>query len=162
MRDALLVTLRASLLLAVLGAVAWATGLPFLFPNLGPSAYALAVSPSAATSQHRRVVGGHAIGVLAGLLAYHALAAGLVATALPPAGSVAGVRLAGSAVASVALTTLGMLLTDLRHAPACATTLIVALGLLAAPADGAVVVAAILLLVGVDRAVPGVHGFEPP
>ncbi len=160
MRDALLVTSRASLLLAVLGTVAWATGLPFLFPSLGPSAYALAVSPSAATNQHRRVVGGHVVGVLAGLLAYHLLASGLVATRLPPAGSVAALRLAASAVASVALTTLGMLVTDLRHAPACATTLIVALGLLAAPVDGGIVVAAIVALVGVDRAVPGVENYR--
>ena len=158
MRDALLATLRASGLLVVLGATAWATGLPFLFPSLGPSAYALAVSPSAATSQHRRVVGGHAIGVVAGLLAYHLLAPGLVATQLPPAGSAAALRLAASAVASVALTTLGMLATDHRHAPACATTLIVALGLLSTPVDGAIVVAAILLLVGVDRLVPGADG----
>jgi hypothetical protein len=102
------------------------------------------------------VLGGHAIGVLAGLLAYHALAAGLVATTPPPPLSTAGLRLAASAVVSVGLTTGGMLATDLRHAPACATTLIVSLGLLSELVQGGVIVAAVALLLAtqavLDRA----------
>jgi hypothetical protein len=60
-----LTTLRVLTLLSSLAAVAWASGRPFVFPSLGPSAYALAVSPSAATSQQRRVVGGHVWGLVA-------------------------------------------------------------------------------------------------
>jgi membrane protein DedA with SNARE-associated domain len=44
-----------------------------------------------------------------------------------------------------------MLAADLQHAPACATTLIVALGLLAAPLEGVVILLAVGVLVAVDR-----------
>ena len=43
-----------------------------------------------------------------------------------------------------------MLVTDLHHAPACATTLIVALGIQSTPVSGGVIVVAVALLVGVD------------
>jgi hypothetical protein len=49
-----------------------------------------------------------------------------------------------------------MLATDLRHAPACATTLIVSLGLLSELVQGGVIVAAVALLLAtqavLDRA----------
>jgi len=145
-------------LLLVVALLAWLTGEPVVFPSLGPTAYVLAVAPSRATSRPRRVVGGHVIGVVAGLVAYHALAPGLaVPVSLDPA-SVAGARLAASAVVSVTLTAGGMLLTDLRHAPACATTLIVSLGLLSTPRQGALIVLAVAVLVavhvGLRKAVP--------
>jgi hypothetical protein len=148
---ALRTTARACCLLAALGLLVVATGYPYLFPSLGPSAYALAVNPAAATSRPRRVVGGHLLGLLGGLVAYHALAGGLVVTRPPPALSVGGLRLAASAVASLGVTSAAMLVTDLRHAPACATTLIVALGLLTTPVEAGVVASAVLLLVAVDR-----------
>lgn len=153
---------RASSLLVVLAALVWASGQPYLFPSLGPTAYALAVSPSAATSQPQRVFGGHLFGVLAGLLAYHLLAPGLSVVHVPPAYSLAGLRLAASAVLAVGLTSAAMVSTDLRHAPACATTLIVALGLLTTLWQAIVVLSAILLLVAVDRLLPGFGGVENP
>jgi hypothetical protein len=146
MRPSVRRAIYAGGLLLVLGATAWVAGLPFLFPSLGPTASLLAVAPGAPESAPRRVLGGHAIGVLAGLLAYQALAAGLVATTPPPPLSTAGLRLAASAVVSVGLTTGGMLATDLRHAPACATTLIVSIGLLSELVQGGVIVAAVALL----------------
>lgn len=141
-------SLRAGLLMGVTGSMAWLTGEPFLFPSLGPSAYVLATAPTAETSAPRRVVGGHLVGIVAGLLAYWTIAPGLVATTPPPPVSTAGVRLAASAIVAVGLTTGGMLVTDLRHAPACATTLIVSLGLLATPRAGGIMLGAIGLLVG--------------
>lgn len=149
---------RAGGLLAVPGAVAWASSLPFVFPSLGPTAYLMAVRPNGDSTAPRRVVGGHAIGVLAGLLAYHALAPGLVVTAAPAALSIGGLRLAASAVLSVGLTTAGMRATDTGHAPACATTLIVSLGLLSSLEAGAVILAGVLALVVADSAVADGHG----
>lgn len=145
---------QAGLLLAAPGIVAWATGLPAVFPSLGPSAYLLATSDGPAVAP-RRVVGGHAVGVVAGLAAHAVLAPGL---ALAPADPLGGgwLRLATAAVASVALTAGGMELTDLEHAPACATTLIVSLGVLPTLADGAVVVGAVVVLVAVDAVLPAV------
>ncbi|WP_324664762.1 HPP family protein [Haloarcula sediminis] len=138
---------HAGALLAALGGVVWLTGLPFLFPSLGPTAYLFATQPSARQSAARRVLGGHAVGVLAGLVAYHAIAGGAVITASMGPASMAGLRLATSGVVAVALTTAGMALTDTGHAPACATTLIVGLGILAAPRQGAIIVLAVGALV---------------
>jgi|GEM_PF-269005 len=160
--EALLTTGRVCTLLVGLAFVAWASGLPYLFPSLGPSAYALAVSPSSATSRPERVFGGHLFGVAGGLVAYHLFAPGLAVTTLPPALTVETARLAASAVLSVGLTSLAMLATDLRHAPACATTLIVSLGLLSTPNEGLVILSAVLLLLVVDHVLPGFGGVEDP
>lgn len=120
---------------------------PFLFPSLGPTAYLFATRPAAAQSSARRVLGGHAVGVLGGLLASHVVADGVVITASMGAATTAGLRLAASGVAAVALTTAGMSLTDTSHAPACATTLIVGLGILSTPLQGAIMLLAVAVLV---------------
>lgn len=137
---------RAGALLAGLGALVWTSGLPFLFPSLGPSAYLFATDPEGPESEPRRVVGGHAIGVAAGLSAFHLIGGvDLASGAMAPA-SLAGLRLAASGVLAVALTTAGMLATDTGHAPACATTLIVALGILSTPVQGVIIVGAVVAL----------------
>ncbi|WP_277553773.1 HPP family protein [Halobaculum limi] len=142
--DGVVEALHVAALLAVAGALAWATGRPLVFPSLGPSAYLVAVGSGRPTA--RELVGGHAVGVAAGLLSYHALAGGAVITDSLAATAPAGAHLAASAVASVGLTTAGMAALDARHAPACATTLIVSLGLLSSFADAAVVLVGVLAL----------------
>ncbi len=62
---------------------AWVLGRPLIFPSLGPSAFALVLDEN--ENRVRRVVGGHLIGVLSGLFAYHVLAHGLTLAALSPA-----------------------------------------------------------------------------
>ncbi|PSQ38729.1 HPP family protein, partial [Halobacteriales archaeon SW_12_71_31] len=84
-----------------------------------------------------------------GLGAYLLLVDGATLTAVPPALSVAGLRLAGSATLSVVLTSWGMVATDTVHPPACATTLIVSLGLLSTPRRVGVIVVSVVALVGV-------------
>ncbi|SHG47712.1 HPP family protein [Halobaculum gomorrense] len=148
--DAVAGALYAAGLLAVAGALAWATGRALVFPSLGPSAYLLAAGSDRPSA--RALLGGHAVGIFAGLLAYHGLADGAAITGALAAGGSAGARLAASAVASVGLTTLGMALTDTRHAPACATTLIVSLGLLPSPADAAVIAVGVFALWLASRA----------
>ena len=138
---------RAGALLSALGAVVWLSGLPFLFPSLGPTAYLFATRPDAPESAARRVVGGHAIGVVAGLAAFHTVGGGVGITASMGAASAAGLRLAASGVIAVALTTAGMAATDTGHAPACATTLIVGLGILSTPLQGAIMLVAVGVLV---------------
>ncbi|MFB6308213.1 MAG: HPP family protein [Haloarculaceae archaeon] len=143
----------AGLLLAVPAGLAWLVGLPLLFPSLGPSAYVLATRPEAPTARPRRVIGGHAVGVVAGLVAYHAVASPSTLTALPATRTPALAALVAAGTLSVVATTAGMVATDLRHAPACATTLIVALGLLSTPTEGVLVMVAVVALVGVQVAV---------
>lgn len=142
-------SLYAGLLFTLLGATAWLSGQPFIFPSLGPSAFILAFERRGDRVQPRRVVGGHLIGGVAGLLTWMALAMGISLVATPPPLSVAGLRLAASATLSVMLTSWGMLVTDTVHAPACATTLIVSLGLLSTPTQVAIIVTSVTMLVAV-------------
>ncbi|WP_121821647.1 HPP family protein [Halostella salina] len=142
----------AGVLIATLGGVAWATGEPFVFPSLGPSAFLLAKARRGATVAPRRVIGGHAVGVVAGLGAYHVVDPGTVLSgSIQPFSASAG-GLVAAATLAVSLTSLGMLATDTSHPPACATTLIVALGILPTVEAGATIVVAVTALVAVHRA----------
>ena len=151
-REALRAGTLAAGMLAVLGGLTWTTGASALFPSLGPTAYVLALRPDAAESRPDRVVGGHAIGVVAGLVAYRLFADGLVVVEGHTPLSGAALHLAAAGVVSLALTAVLMVWTDLRHAPACATTLIVSLGLLSTVRAGAVVVGAVVVLLATQRA----------
>jgi hypothetical protein len=98
-------SLHAGVLFAALGLVTWASGQPFVFPSLGPSAFVLAVERRSESTRPARVVGGHLIGGVAGLLTYTALGAGTTLTTLPAALSAPGTHLVGSGICSVVLTT---------------------------------------------------------
>ncbi len=128
-------------LVLVPGLAAWLTGQPLLFPSLGPTAFALALDQR--ENNAWQVIGSHLVGVVGGLIAYHTLAQGLTLAALAPALSADGSRIVASGVVSIVLTTLGMLALRLRHAPACATTLIVSLGVLPKVGDGLLILAAV-------------------
>lgn len=142
----------AGALVAVAGVLAWVTGFRFIFPSLGPTAYLLAVRPTVPSCQPRRVVGGHVVGVVGGLVAFYLVAPDVAVTAeLPPLSS-DGLRLAASGVLATGLTAGGMLATGLRHAPACATTLIVSLGLLSRLPQAVGIVFAVVVLVSVNIA----------
>ncbi|WP_159665711.1 HPP family protein [Halobaculum saliterrae] len=141
------------MLFLVLGLVAWASGQPFVFPSLGPSAFVLAFERRGERTRIYRIVGSHVIGGVAGLLAYTLLADGVAITATPGAFSPDGLRLAASGVLSIVATSWAMVATDTNHAPACATTLIVSLGLLSTPLQVGVIVASVVILVEVHRAV---------
>lgn len=140
------VSVETGLLVALLGLIVWATGRPFIFPSLGPTAFALALRPQDNTA--RQVLGGHLWGVLAGLLVYHTVAPGLIVTAAHAPFSMSSLWLAASGSLSVALTAGGMILTRTVHPPACATTLIISLGLLPDLVEGAIIMAAVTLLYG--------------
>lgn len=140
-------SLYAGFLFTVLGLVAWASGQPFVFPSLGPSAFILAFDRRGERTRTYKVVGSHLIGGVAGLLAYSLLAAGITITTTPAAFSPEGLRLAASGVLSIVLTSWGMIATNTNHAPACATTLIVSLGLLSTPIQVAIIVASVVVLV---------------
>jgi hypothetical protein len=163
--DRLLTSLYAGFLFTVLGVVAWTTGQPFVFPSLGPSAYLLAFERRASWNRSYRVVASHAIGAVAGLLAYTALAAGATITTTPAGFSSAGLHLAGSGVVSIVLTSWAMIATETNHAPACATTLIVSLGLLSTAVQAGIIVLSVVVLVAVHagaRRAAAAFGAEVP
>ena len=101
-------------LVLVPAVAAWVLGRPLIFPSLGPSAFALVLDEN--ENRVRRVVGGHLIGVLSGLFAYHVLAHGLSLAALWPALSADGLRIAASGVVSIALTVTLMSAARANHA----------------------------------------------
>ncbi|MCU4925737.1 HPP family protein [Halobacteria archaeon AArc-dxtr1] len=140
-------SLYAGLLFTVLGLIAWVSGQPFIFPSLGPSAFVLAFERRGERTQTYRIVGSHLIGGVAGLLAYSLLASGVTITTTPAAFSPEGLRLAAGATLSIVLTSWAMIATDTVHPPACATTLIVSLGLLSTPLQVAIIVASVVVLV---------------
>lgn len=142
-------SLYAGVLFTVLGVVTWGSGQPFIFPSLGPSAFILAFERQGARTRPYRVIGGHVIGAVAGLLAYTLLATGVSITTSPPPVSPAGLRLALSGIVSIILTSWGMIATDTIHAPACATTLIVSLGLLSTIRQVIIISVSVGILVGV-------------
>lgn len=131
----------------VLGTMAWGTGRAFLFPSLGPTVYLYAVAPASSAPKKRHVLLGHLIGVVAGLVSYHALAGGAVLTVREPIAGWEGMRLAMAALVSLGLTVFGMEATGQRHSPACATTLIVSLGILPTIVDAIVIMVSVMLVV---------------
>lgn len=139
--------------------IAWVTGEPFIFPSIGPSAYLLAVGDVGGGVRRRayEVVGGHFVGVVAGLLAYNVFAAGLAVTANHDPLSMEGLRLAVSGVSSVSLSTYGMLATDAKHGPACATTLIISLGLLSTAYQSTVILFGVVAVFVADELVTRVR-----
>jgi len=146
-------SLYAGLLFTVLGGVAWVSGEPFIFPSLGPSAFILAFERRGEQTRTYRVVGSHLIGGIVGLLAYSILASGVSLTTTQPPASVDGLRLAGSGVLSIVLTAWGMIATETIHPPACATTLIVSLGLLSTPLQVTIIVVSVVILVEFHRTI---------
>jgi hypothetical protein len=148
----------AGVLFTVLGVVAWLSGQPFVFPSLGPSAFLLAFERQGDRGRLFRVVASHCLGGVTGLLAYALFGAGVTLTATPPPGSAGGLHLVASGVCSIVLTSWGMIATDATHAPACATTLIVSLGLLSTPRQVVVIAVSVVTLVVVHGAV--VAGFR--
>lgn len=142
---------QVCILVLVPGLLAWLSGRPFIFPSLGPSALALALDDGG--NRARQVIGGHLIGVVSGLTAYRVLASGLGLAALAAPLSSDGLRIVASGVLSVALTTWLMLATRTTHAPACATTLIVSLGVLPGFMDGAMIMVAVTCMYIVHAAI---------
>ncbi|WP_049987785.1 HPP family protein [Halobellus rufus] len=150
-QDDVAVGVRAGLLLSLSAAVAWLSGAPAVFPSLGPTAFVLSTARQGPSE--RVVVGGHAVGVVAGVASYLAVSAVVPVPDSPLLFDPPWLALSG--ILAVALTTTGMRVTDSVHPPACATTLIVSLGLLSPIQSVVVVLPAVISLLVVDRALDG-------
>jgi CBS-domain-containing membrane protein len=146
-----------------------ATGRPFLFPSLGPSAYLLATGEQPREEGPYHVIGGHTIAVVSGMIAYALFGGGTSAYVVfdrpDPAFTMDLVYLSVSATVAMMLTTATMLVTKTNHPAACATTLIVALGLMGGFEDAIIIVAAVTVLWYVHEQVieriARSYGFKP-
>ena len=103
---------------------------PLVFPSLGPTAFLLFFAPELPTACPRNTLCGHAIGIVCGYAA-------LWVTGLQhaPSAIVEGVNTARvvAAALSLALTGALMIVFDVVHSPAGATTLIISLGIITRP-----------------------------
>jgi CBS domain-containing membrane protein len=147
------------LTIAILAGVAMASGTPFVFPSLGPTAFLFFFTPTLPAASPRNTLYGHAIGIACGY-------GSLVVTGLghaPPA-MVEGVSLRRALAAALSLAATGalMILLKAAHPPAGATTLIVALGIVTRPFHLVVIEVAVALLTVQAIVINRIAGIDYP
>jgi CBS domain-containing membrane protein len=145
--------------IALMAVAALATGEPFVFPSLGPTAFLLFYTPLLPAASPRNTLGGHLIGAAAGYLSL--VVFGLTDAAPALATQVTGARV-GAAALSLGLTSGVMVWAKVPHPPAGATTLIVSLGILRKPAQLAVLLLAVVLLVVQGFVINRLAGIDYP
>jgi CBS domain-containing membrane protein len=118
------------LTIALLAGVAMVSGTPFVFPSLGPTAFLFFSRPTAPAASPRNALYGHAIGILCGYAALW-----LVGLQDAPSAMLEGVHARRVLAAALSLAATGalMILLQVTHPPAGATTLIVSLGIVTDP-----------------------------
>jgi len=145
--------------IGVLALLALLSRNPFVFPSLGPTAYLLFFSPLGKTSSPRNTVFGHAIGLICGYVAFVATGAGAL-----PFGAHPGIFWPRILAAALSLSATGafMVLLDVSHPPAGATTLIVSLGIISRPRELVIIEVAVFLLVAQALAINRLAGLPYP
>lgn len=133
--------------MAIIGGLAWAAGMPWLFPSLGPTIAIQAHSPGAKVARPWNVVAGHAIGATVGFACLWATGA-IHEKPVNVIHEISVPRLLAASVA-VGLSMALQYAADADHPPAQATTLLVVVGALEASWQGAIVIASGVLLVAV-------------
>lgn len=156
---ALFMFLNGFITIAILAAVAMASGTPFVFPSLGPTAFLFFFTPRAPAATPRHTIYGHAIGIVCG---YGALR--LFGLQHAPPAMVAGVSAAriGAAALSLASTGALMILLKAAHPPAGATTLIISLGIVTRPFHLLVIEIAVAILTLQAIAINRLAGIDYP
>lgn len=145
--------------IALLCLVAMATGTPFVFPSLGPTAFLFFFAPTSPSASPRHTIFGHGIGIVCGYGA-------LVVTGLhdaPPA-IVTGMDLPRAIAAALSLAATGavMILLKAAHPPAGATTLIVSLGIIVEPRYLVVIEVAVVIMTAQAFVINRLAGLDYP
>ena len=145
--------------IGVLAVLALVSRNPFVFPSLGPTAYLLFFTPLGRTSSPRNTVFGHAIGLVCGYAAFAATGAGEL-----PFGEHPGIFWPRVLAAALSLSVTGafMVILDVSHPPAGATTLIVSLGIVRQPFALGIMELAVALLTLQAIAVNRLAGIDYP
>lgn len=145
--------------IGIMAAAALVTGAPFIFPSLGPTAFLLFYTPMLASASPRNTVLGHLIGVIAGYLAL--VIFGLTAAGPALSEGVTSARVLAAAF-SLGVTSGVMVWLHVPHPPAGATTLIVSLGIITKPEQLAVLMLAVVLIVGQAVVINRLAGVDYP
>lgn len=119
-----------------------------IFPSLGPTAYLLAFDNKISHS-FKVVGGGHLCGIAGGLLSYWLLVNPYTLSNLAFASSEAGLLLGTGAVLSIVITVFLMLWLNVSHPPACATTLIVSLGIMPHWSESVIILGTVAVMYGI-------------
>lgn len=129
--------------IALVSLLALVTQAPFIFPSLGATAFILFHVPLAQPASPRNVLWGHFIGALMGLIGLY-----LFGLQDAPSAFLTGVDLSrvGAAATAMGLTSCLMVTFNVAHPPAGATALIVSLGLMTNPAQLAILMGGVLIL----------------
>lgn len=145
--------------IAVLALLALVSRNPFVFPSLGPTAYLLFFSPLGKTSSPRNTILGHAVGLICGYGAFV-----LTGTGALPFGVHPGIFWPRILAAALSLSSTGALMVvfDVSHPPAGATTLIVSLGIISKPIELVIIEVAVFLLVAQALAINRLAGLRYP
>ena len=117
--------LNGGLAILVISLFAWLTDLPLIFPALGPSAFILFSAPLSPAAAPRAVILGHGIAILSGYGAW-CLISFLSGRAVSL--DVGGWSLITSASLGLVLTCFLLVRLSCPHPPACASSLVVAIG----------------------------------
>lgn len=149
----------SSITMVIVGAIALLTTRPWVFPSLGPTIFIVFTAPLAAPAAPRNVFTGHLIGIIAGLVGLFAF--GLYGEEFATLAQFDWRRV-GTVVVALALTVAVMTWLGIPHAPAAATTLIVALGLLTSPADLTVMMLSVVAVIVVAWVINRIHGDRMP
>jgi hypothetical protein len=132
---------------------------PFIFPSLGATAFLLFFTPTTAAASPRNALCGHGIGIACGYAAL--LAVGLHHSGRPIVAELGWTRIVATGL-SLASTGALMILLNVPHPPAAATTLIVSLGVISRPAYLVVLELAVALLVAQAIVINRVTGVRYP
>jgi CBS domain-containing membrane protein len=145
--------------IAVLALLALVSRNPFVFPSLGPTAYLLFFSALGKTSSPRNTIFGHAIGLVCGYVAFVVTGAGAL-----PFGVHQGIFWPRILAAALSLSATGafMVLLEISHPPAGATTLMVSLGIISKPRELVIIEVAVFLLVAQALVINRLAGLPYP
>jgi hypothetical protein len=145
--------------IALLALLAVVTGVPFVLPSLGPTAYQLFFSPRAESSAPRNTLIGHLLGLICGYAAFRV--AGMPVSAVLASGDFDW-RPVVAAALSLATTAALMIVFKASHPPAGATTLIVSLGIITRPPYLVIIEIAVLVLTVHAFCISRLAGFPYP
>lgn len=143
----LYVLLQASLAVGTIAYIAATTGMPMLFPPLGPSAFILFYTPLSPTAAPRTVLVSHAVGLISGIGCLYLVGhfTGEPSVFDPDVFDTPSVW---SVVFSLALCASFMVFLNCAHPPAAATALLGGMGILDTPLHVVGLMAAVCGLVG--------------
>ncbi len=140
---AIYVTVSAFISIALITFVTYLTDAPFVFPALGPTILMVFSHPMSSASAPRNIILGHLVGWLCGwgsLAVFGLLSNESILTTGATLPRVLAVGL------SLALTSGILVLMNVEHPPAAATTLVISLGLMSSPVELAILMLAVLLV----------------